>query len=111
MYLYISLMKTIAFGREVFPVGEERNSFVLSASSSMANFLVMSYQFDPGIMNIQQGPEGSLQRNMMVDDDPPLDHARFALVFDVPPPPDLQREAVLAVVRRVLRDDHDANTT
>lgn len=79
-------------------------------SSTMANIPVLPYQFVPGEMNIQQDPACRLQRNVVVVDDPPLDHAQFALVMVVPPPSDLQGEAILAEVRHVLHDDHGAPT-
>ena len=76
----------------------------------MAILLVLPYQFVPGEMDTHHGPEGRLQRNMVIVDDPPLDHSQHALVMVVPPPGDMQREAVLVEVRRVLRDDHGAPT-
>ena len=51
----------------------------------MANLPVLPYQFVPREMDIQHGSEGRLQRNMVIVDDPPLDHSQHALVMVVPP--------------------------
>ena len=54
----------------------------------MANFLVQPFQFVPMGAQIERGLDHRLASNMIVVDDPPLIHERYALVTVTPPIPD-----------------------
>ena len=71
----------------------------------MANFPARPFQFVPMGARIERGSDHRLARNMMVVDDPPLSHERYAIVTAVPPVPDHQKQLVLDEVVRIMVED------
>lgn len=71
----------------------------------MANFPVRSFMFAPVGANFARGPDHRVQRHIMVVDDPPLNHDRYAPVLVNPPVPDHRKEFWLAEVCRINRED------
>lgn len=53
----------------------------------------------------ERGPDHHLARNMIMVDDPPLGHERYAIVTAPPPVPDHQKQLVLNEVVRIMTED------
>ena len=51
----------------------------------MANFPVRPFAFAPEGLTFDRGPAHRVQRHVMVVDDPPLNHDRYAIVTIDPP--------------------------
>ena len=71
----------------------------------MANFPVRPFAFAPVGSTFDRGPAHRVQRHVMVVDDPPLNHDRYAIVSVHPPVPDHQKELWLAEVCRIITGD------
>ena len=70
----------------------------------MANFPARPFRFTPMGAVIERGPEDRLVRNMIVVDDPPLNHERYAIVSVMPESLDHFKEATLAEIGRIMSE-------
>lgn len=71
----------------------------------MANFPVQPFAFAPSDSTFERGPNNRVQRHVMVVDDPPLNHDRYAIVIVEPPVQDHQKAFWLEEICRILRED------
>lgn len=76
-----------------------------SPPPAMANFPAIPFRYIPMAATIERGPDSRLARNMMVMDEPPLNHERYAIVSIDPEVPDHQKDMVLLEIVRIIKVD------